>query len=91
MTGGVYPECSEWTMRWLALLALVLLGCAILLAVGCSAQGDYVRCDRLTYDAIAPVYSGYVSSDPALADEAKDRRHRLLESWRARIVEAERE
>jgi len=49
---------------------------------GCAApDASFVRAERATYNAIAPEYVGYVSSDPALSDEQKARRQRTIQTW----------
>ena len=68
----------------LALLAGLALGLQ-----GCTLQGSYVTADRLTYEAVAPVYLRYTDDDRALDQASKDRRRELVESWRARIDEGE--
>jgi hypothetical protein len=47
---------------------------------------EYVKADRLTYDAIAPEYLRYVDADPGLTQEQKDRRHRTVDTWNLRIA-----
>jgi len=56
----------------------------ILLALGsCVAPaGDG---ERLTYQAVAPEYIRYVDADPALAQDAKERRRLTVETWRLRV------
>lgn len=74
-----------------AAAGLILIGVALLVTIflsGCgSLQGSYVEADRKTFDAIAPVYSAYVLADPQLDEKQRERRLRLIRSWRARIEE----
>lgn len=71
--------------RVLSLLALLLATCA----AGCSPTSIYVEADRATYDVIAPAHRAYVLADPALSDEARQRRIDLLNTWDLRIRKAE--
>lgn len=70
----------------LFLLLLVLAGCP-----GCPAGTTYVDADQLTYDAIAPEYVAYVSSDVALTPDQKERRFQTVRSWEGRLKEAKRD
>lgn len=70
-------------LRSLAVVALCLG------AFGCVVDKEYVKADRLTFDAIAPDYVKYVEADPALDQEQKDRRKRTIESWKLRISKSE--
>lgn len=65
-------------------VALVGASCA-----GCSISQAYVAADRETYEAIAPDYRARVEADPGLSDDQKARRARAVDSWEARLVEAE--
>lgn len=49
---------------------------------GCNLGGE---ADRATFDAIAPEYLGYVTQDPALTDEQKERRRQTVRSWEAKV------
>jgi hypothetical protein len=72
-------------MRSLATAALFLC------ATGCALNQEYVKADRLTYEAVAPAYLKYLDADPALDQEQKDRRKRTVETWKLRISKAEEE
>lgn len=63
-------------------IAIALL---CLFASGCTINKDYVKADKLTFDAIAPEYKAYVEKDVALDSDQKARRLRTLETWRLRI------
>ena len=82
---------QNWRMNGTLLAFLLLLlpthltGCSILTA----PEGTYVAADRATYDAVAPEYRAYVTSDPNLDDEQRARRHRTVETWRVRLESAE--
>lgn len=68
-----------------------LLGCLLFVAVllpGCSLNAEYVKADEDTANVIIPAHEQYVDADPNLDADAKARRKRLLESWRARINRA---
>lgn len=73
------------TMLLLLPLLLAAPGCAVLAA----PQGPYVASDRATYDAIAPEYRAYVANDPNLDPDQRARRERTLDTWRARLEDAE--
>lgn len=62
---------------------------ALLLLAGCSPGRGYVQADRLTYDAIAVEYLGFVDAS-ALDAEKKSRRHETVRSWAARLEQAEK-
>ena len=64
---------------------LVALG----LVAACSLPSSYVQADRATFDAVAPVYSAYLTKDKDLTDDIRERRLRLIRSWGARLAEAE--
>lgn len=69
--------------------APALAGAALLLGLSACAPGAaYVEADRLTHEAIAPEYRGYVDADQALDAEAKARRHRTVDAWAVRIERA---
>lgn len=70
-------------------LAVLLLGVFPLLS-GCNVPAAYVDADASTYHVIAPEFRAYLEADPSLPAEKKARRIRLLESWRARLEEAQR-
>jgi hypothetical protein len=55
---------------------------------GCNGLAEYVDADDGTRLAIDPEYRAYVAADPNLSPEQKQRRLRLLESWRLRIEKA---
>jgi hypothetical protein len=59
------------------LLALLITGCNL------GAQAD-----RATYEAIAPEYEAYVTADPLLTKEQKERRHQTIRSWEAKLPPA---
>jgi hypothetical protein len=71
-------------MRRKAVLTLVLLA-----GTGCSVQDEYVEADRATFDVVAPAHEKYLKSDSSLSGEERERRLRLLDSWRLRIEKAE--
>jgi hypothetical protein len=81
-----YPYLVENVIACFFALGVALV---LLLATGCGAQADYVEADRLTYEAVAPIYLNYTDDDPELAKPEKERRHRLVRSWAARIKRAE--
>lgn len=54
----------------------------LVLLVGCSFGAE---ADRATFDAIAPEYLGYVTQDPALTEEQKERRRQTVRSWEAKV------
>ena len=65
-------------------MRVTLLAIAFVLG-GCTVQSQYVDADRLTYEAVAPEYLGYVESDPYMSPEETDRRRATVASWKARI------
>lgn len=62
-----------------------ILGLACL--AGCSSDfKGYVRADRMTFEAVAPHYREYLDTrDPLTRDSGKA----LLDSWKARLEQAE--
>ncbi len=86
MNGALYPQKAFALSGWLLLLAV---GAIAVLCVGCSVPSGYVAADRLTYDAIAPEYKLYVSEDPDMSEEQKERRYANVSSWDARIFSEE--
>lgn len=68
------------------LVPLLFTGCAALTS---SAPESWVRADRATYSAVAPEYLEYVDKDDALEQAGKDRRHRTVQTWEARLAEHE--
>lgn len=58
-----------------ALLGLSLTSCTV----------PPTQAELLTYEAIAPAHAQYVSQDPNLSPDAKQRRLDLLEAWRIRV------
>jgi len=58
-------------------------------ATACNAAPAFVQASRATYDAIAPEYLGYVTADPVLSQEAKDRRALTVRLWDAAIQAGE--
>lgn len=87
---GVYPDAAKWAWQWVALVGF-LAALAILAALaGCSpVAASYVHADRATFEAVAPEYVAYVSSDSALSSEQKERRQETVRSWEARLEQAE--
>jgi hypothetical protein len=73
----------------LALIAGAIIGSASGCADLVGPAGSYVSADRATYDAIAPEYQQYVSADPSLDPEQRQRRTRTVELWRRRLESAE--
>jgi adenylylsulfate kinase-like enzyme len=67
---------------------IVLFG---VMSSGCFVSPDvrFVEAARDTYKAIAPSYERYVEADTTLDSDQKEDRKALLESWDARITEAE--
>ena len=66
----------------------------VLLSAGCCAtddiiRSDYVKGDRLTFDAITPAYLKYVEEDDTLSEEKKTRRKRTVRTWKLRLENAE--
>ena len=55
---------------------------ALLFVAGCTPVQSYVEANRAIYDAVAPAHRAYVTADPALTLEQKDRRLRTLDEWR---------
>lgn len=74
--------------------AAVVLGVALLAllfwATGCTVPAAWVEADRRTHDCLAPEYRAYVDRDPALTEEQRERRRRVLDAWRRRLEEFER-
>jgi len=56
-----------------------------LFATGCATSQEYVKADRLTFDAIAPAYLKYVEADTTLDADQKERRKRTVETWKLRL------
>lgn len=81
-------------MKWLVILLLP----AVLL--GCSVNEDYVKADEETYDVVAPEYlllvdgaykldgvdaDGNPKYVPWFTNDQKERRKRLVQTWKLRI------
>lgn len=64
------------------MLTLVLILCA---SCTCVDMKGYVAADKATFLAITPEYLEYVETDSALDQDKKDRRRRLVETWKLRI------
>lgn len=62
---------------------------AVFAFCACTPVQSYVQADRAIYDAVAPAHRAYVTADPALSAEQKDRRFRTLEEWRKLVETAE--
>jgi hypothetical protein len=45
----------------------------------------YAAADKATFIAITPEYLEYVENDSTLDQDKKDRRRRLVETWKLRI------
>lgn len=69
---------------------LTILICALMLSACVSDNSIYVTGDRATYDVVADEYLELVDSHDDFDAEQKGRRHRLVETWRMRIEEAEK-
>ena len=69
---------------------LSILAALLVLSLTSCIGNEYVKADRDTFDALAPAHRAYVESDTKLSEEQKDRRYRLLESWKVRIEKAEK-
>ena len=77
-----------WTASNLRSLTCAFVMANLLLVVLASCAGtakQYVEADKATYDIVALDYASYVNSDPKLDQEQKDRRIRLLDTWKLRI------
>lgn len=73
-------------------LGITLVGVIFMLAATCgctSPAKEYIKADRLTYEAIAPEFLKYVKDDPNLDDLSKDVRATNLTAWLMRIKKAE--
>lgn len=69
-----------------------LLGLILALSLSsCSIQEEYVKADRETYNLIAPAHEAYIRADRNLTDDQRTRRLVLLDSWRIRIDQAEKD
>jgi hypothetical protein len=68
-------------MNWLRLLLILLM-----FLPGCVSPN---KADKLTYDAIAPEYLGYVEKDASLDEKQKERRRETVRSWEARAKRGE--
>jgi len=68
-----------------------ICGVALTLVLsGCGLDAAWVKAARETHDVVAPAHRAYVNADASLTADQKARRHRLLDSWGARIEEAEK-
>jgi hypothetical protein len=74
--------------RIAASLALLLL-CSCQLFQLRQPREDWVTAERLTFDAIAGEFAGYVAADLELDEFQRSNRLALLEDWRLRIATAE--
>ncbi|MBK9975397.1 MAG: hypothetical protein IPP14_11560 [Planctomycetes bacterium] len=74
----------------LLLFVLVLvLGPLLALLCGCTVQGEYVKADRATYNAVAPRQARYIEADSSLTDEQRDQGLTTLKTWDLRLRKAE--
>jgi len=63
----------------------------LLLLASCGISQEYVKADRLTYDAVAPEFRAYVEGDPKLdTPEKKAVRLHTLETWDLRLRKSEK-
>lgn len=67
-------------------LALLSVFLALPVLTGCSADAEYVKADRATYEALAPAVAAHALT---LADDDKARELRTLATWELRIRKAE--
>lgn len=68
---------------------VTLIAIAVLALCGCATLNqDYVKADKLTFDAIAPEYLQFVDANPNFDKEQRDRRHRTVETWKLRLEKA---
>ena len=72
---------------------VTLSGCMALLlfGVGCGPKETWVRAARGTFDKVAPAHRKYVEADKDLTADQKKNRLLLLDTWKARVVEWEKE
>lgn len=85
MRALLYPAPASGLGLW----ALIFVFVAVLWLVGCTIPSGYVVADRMTYDAIADEHRAYVQGDPLLTKAKRQRRLDLVDSWDARLLEAE--
>lgn len=63
----------------------------MVLISGCTTiDPSYVGADRDTFEALHIEYLAYVDANEDIDQDQKDRRHRLIDSWRIRIEAAEK-
>lgn len=67
-------------MKYVAACLIAFAGCV---------PGSYVAADRATFEAVAPAYIAYVGSDSTLTDKQRDRKQRVIDSWRFRLEAGE--
>ena len=63
----------------------------LMAVIGCS-QPDfktYVKADRQTFNAVTPDYIKWLD-ESSLEKDKKERRYRLIESWKKRLESAEK-
>jgi len=87
MNEALYPDKAAH--GWLAGVAAVVVIVAVASLSGCTLQSSYVEADRRTHDRIAPDFWAYVEADHDLTDKQIQRRRDAIDSWDARITEAE--
>lgn len=68
-------------------MRVIMLTLVVILCVGCTCvdMKGYVAADKATFIAITPEYLEYVENDSALDQAKKDRRRRLVATWKLRI------
>lgn len=67
------------------MLLVIALVCA-----GCGLDKEYVKRDRATFDAVAPLYQAYLRNDSDIDDDDRDSRLDTVLSWEERLLEAEK-
>lgn len=72
-------------------VAVVVLLSLLLLTSGCGSLNErYVQADRATFNAVGARMKKYIDADPSLSELQKKNRKNTIDSWDARVTEAER-
>ena len=67
------------TLIFVLITAVLLFGCSS------ADMKAYIAADQQTYDAITPEYLEMIESSDKLDKDQKERRKRLIETWKLRI------
>jgi len=77
---------------WCVVVSVIALVISAVVVAGCVApDAGFIRAMRGVHDVVAPAHGTYLTADPALTPEQRDRRLHTLTAWEAAIETAEEE